>query len=72
MSDAARTLNVFFDVDHTLVYTTHEQSSLRPGAHEAMARLKDAGHSTRSSGSASRSGSTGVSTSTRGWSQRRT
>ena len=45
MSESARTLNVFFDVDHTLVYTTHEQSSLRPGAHEAMARLKYAGHS---------------------------
>lgn len=44
-TEAARPLNVFFDVDHTLVYTTHQESSLRPGAHEAMARIKDAGHS---------------------------
>ncbi|MCY4392698.1 MAG: HAD family hydrolase [Chloroflexi bacterium] len=44
-TEATRSLNVYFDVDHTLVYTTKDASTLRPGAHEAMARLKDAGHS---------------------------
>ncbi|MGE5594520.1 MAG: HAD family hydrolase [Hyphomicrobiales bacterium] len=37
-------INVFFDVDHTLVYPSAEQNALRPGAHEAMRRLKEAGH----------------------------
>lgn len=45
MDDDRKVLNVFFDVDHTLVYTTQAMSSLRPGAREAMARIKDAGHS---------------------------
>lgn len=45
MTEAPKSLNVYFDVDHTLVYTTQEMSSLRPGAREAMARLKEAGHS---------------------------
>ncbi len=45
MPDERQLLNVFFDVDHTLVYTTQAMSALRPGAREAMARLKGAGHS---------------------------
>ena len=42
-SENAR-LNVYFDVDHTLVYVTQDLNALRPGAHEAMRRLKVAGH----------------------------
>lgn len=38
-------MNVFFDVDHTLVWPTAEANTLRPYAHEAMKRLKAAGHS---------------------------
>ncbi|MBH77337.1 MAG: hypothetical protein CL897_03810 [Dehalococcoidia bacterium] len=45
MTETLKSLNVYFDVDHTLVYTTQEMSSLRPGAQEAMALLKEAGHS---------------------------
>ena len=37
-------LNVFFDVDHTLVYIDQHSNVLRPGAGEAMSRLKQAGH----------------------------
>jgi len=37
-------LNVFFDVDHTLVYPTQHFNALRPGAHEVMLRLREAGH----------------------------
>lgn len=37
-------MNVFFDVDHTLVLPTAEANLLRPGAREAMQRIKDAGH----------------------------
>lgn len=37
-------MNVFFDVDHTLVYIDQHVNELRPGAREAMARLKAAGH----------------------------
>jgi hypothetical protein len=37
-------LNVYFDVDHTLVYVDQHTNVLRPGAHEAMQRLKTAGH----------------------------
>ncbi len=37
-------LNVFFDVDHTLVFVDQDSNSLRPGARRAMKRLKDAGH----------------------------
>lgn len=48
MSDAAAILrtpiNVFFDVDHTLVFWNHDRSALRPNAHSAMQRLKSAGH----------------------------
>ena len=45
MVQKRRLLNVFFDVDHTLVYTTQTMSALRPGTREAMARIKGAGHS---------------------------
>lgn len=41
--DRAR-LNVFFDVDHTLVWPHAEANVLRPNAHVAMQRLKLAGH----------------------------
>jgi hypothetical protein len=37
-------MNVYFDVDHTLVHISAELNVLRPGAAEAMRRLKDAGH----------------------------
>ncbi|MEX0783757.1 MAG: HAD family hydrolase [Dehalococcoidia bacterium] len=37
-------MNVYFDVDHTLVYINAETNALRPGAGEAMRQLKDAGH----------------------------
>lgn len=37
-------LNVFFDVDHTLVFIDQSANSLRPYAHESMQRLKAAGH----------------------------
>ena len=37
-------LNVFFDVDHTLVFVDQHRSTLRPGTHEAMSRIKAAGH----------------------------
>src|SRR5690606_38666997 len=37
-------LNVFFDVDHTLVYVDQHTNILRPGAHDAMETLKKAGH----------------------------
>ena len=37
-------MNVYFDVDHTLVYISAELNALRPGAAEAMRQLKDAGH----------------------------
>lgn len=37
-------LNVFFDVDHTLVYVDQHTNVLRPGAHDAMETLKSAGH----------------------------
>lgn len=37
-------LNVFFDVDHTLVFVDQHVNALRPGAREAMAQLKAAGH----------------------------
>jgi hypothetical protein len=33
-------MNVFFDVDHTLVFS----QELRPGSHDAMRRLAEAGH----------------------------
>ncbi len=37
-------LNVFFDVDHTLVFIDQHTNALRPGAQQAMQRLKEAGH----------------------------
>lgn len=37
-------MNIFFDVDHTLVLPTAERNNLRPGAHEVMRSLKVAGH----------------------------
>lgn len=41
---APRALNVFFDVDHTLVLARESANHLRPGAHDAMRLLKEAGH----------------------------
>jgi FMN phosphatase YigB (HAD superfamily) len=40
----AEQLNIFFDVDHTLVHVTQHLNSLRPGTKEVMKRMKDAGH----------------------------
>ena len=40
----AESLNVFFDVDHTLVFVNQHVNALRPGAKEAMERLTSAGH----------------------------
>lgn len=37
--------NVYFDVDHTLVFVDQHQNVLRPGARHAMSKLKEAGHS---------------------------
>ena len=37
-------LNIFFDVDHTLVLPSAHENVLRPGAHEAMRRLKQEGY----------------------------
>ena len=37
-------MNVFFDVDHTLVFIDQNTNALRPGAREAMQRLKAGGH----------------------------
>jgi hypothetical protein len=37
-------MNIFFDVDHTLVWPTADLNMLRPNAHAAMQRLKEAGH----------------------------
>ncbi|HKS91853.1 MAG TPA: hypothetical protein VJQ83_07985 [Tepidiformaceae bacterium] len=37
-------MNIYFDVDHTLVFIDQYTNALRPGAREAMQRLKDAGH----------------------------
>lgn len=39
-----RPLNIFFDVDHTLVFVDQHTNALRPRAHEAMRTLKEAGH----------------------------
>jgi hypothetical protein len=44
LSDETIKLNVFFDVDHTLVYPTQHFNALRPGAHEAMLKIREAGH----------------------------
>jgi phosphoglycolate phosphatase-like HAD superfamily hydrolase len=43
-AEVRRSINVFFDVDHTLVYVSQSVNALRPGAHDAMRRIKDAGH----------------------------
>jgi hypothetical protein len=40
----APAINVFFDVDHTLVYVNSHSNTLRPGAHDVMEQLKAAGH----------------------------
>ncbi|GIW16862.1 MAG: hypothetical protein KatS3mg064_0019 [Tepidiforma sp.] len=37
-------VNIFFDVDQTLVHIDQHTNALRPGAREAMQRLKAAGH----------------------------
>ena len=37
--------NIYFDVDHTLVYVDQHSNVLRPGARQAMQRLKASGHS---------------------------
>ena len=37
-------MNIFFDVDHTLVYIDQHTNALRPGAQDAMRKLKAAGH----------------------------
>lgn len=37
-------MNIFFDVDHTLVFATQHANNLRPGAHAAFRRLKAEGH----------------------------
>lgn len=37
-------INIFFDVDHTLVYPTQHFNALRPGAHEVMLKIREAGH----------------------------
>jgi hypothetical protein len=37
-------INIFFDVDHTLVYPTQHFNALRPGAAEVMLRIREAGH----------------------------
>ena len=37
-------INIFFDVDHTLVYSNQHANMLRPGAHAVMERLQEAGH----------------------------
>ncbi len=39
-----RAINIFFDVDHTLVYSNQHANMLRPGAHDVMQRLREAGH----------------------------
>lgn len=39
-----RGVNIFFDVDHTLVFIDQHTNALRPGAHAAMQKLKAAGH----------------------------
>jgi phosphoglycolate phosphatase-like HAD superfamily hydrolase len=45
VSDIVREmLNIFFDVDHTLVYPNQHTVALRPGAHDVMERIKAAGH----------------------------
>jgi phosphoglycolate phosphatase-like HAD superfamily hydrolase len=42
--EPGRPLNIFYDVDHTLVFIDQSGHTLRPGAHESMRRLKAAGH----------------------------
>lgn len=37
-------MNIFFDVDQTLVHIDQDRNVLRPGAHETMQRIKAAGH----------------------------
>ncbi len=44
MTELRSPLNIFFDVDHTLVFIDQHTNALRPQAQVAMQRLKDAGH----------------------------
>ncbi len=37
-------MNIFFDVDHTLLHNTKDYSALRPGAHNSMRMLNEAGN----------------------------
>jgi hypothetical protein len=37
--------NIYFDVDHTLLFVDQYTNVLRPGARQAMQRLKESGHS---------------------------
>ena len=37
-------INVYFDVDHTLVYPSQHLNALRPGAHAVMEKIREAGH----------------------------
>ncbi len=37
--------NIYFDVDHTLLFVDQHTNVLRPGARQAMQRLKESGHS---------------------------
>ena len=41
---APKPLNIFFDVDQTLVFVSQHENALRPGTKEAMQRITDAGH----------------------------
>lgn len=42
--EATAPFNVYFDVDHTLVYPNQHTNALRPGAHAVMERIREAGH----------------------------
>jgi hypothetical protein len=37
-------MNVYFDVDHTLIYVDQHGHTLRPGARHAIRTIKEAGH----------------------------
>ena len=39
-----RQMNIFFDVDHTLLLNTKDYSVLRPGAHISMQKLSELGN----------------------------
>jgi hypothetical protein len=44
VEESTTRINVFFDVDHTLVFVNQHVNVLRPGAHEVMERIRSAGH----------------------------